>query len=175
MPPAGVAKPRDGQFGADFGPHSGEIPVAITPFSRFGGSMPPCRRCGRPARSSRAWYCLECRDWADRKRRTSSAQRSHAKSPAVRGYGAEHQRLRRRWTPAVEQGLVECGHCGRLIPPEGPWDLSHPGDNRELPPVPWHRRCNRRFAATTTKRRSNRARKAATRAPIISEYHAPGW
>jgi hypothetical protein len=65
----------------------------------------------------------------------------------IRGYGWPHQRERKRWASHVERGEVDCTYCGRLILPGSPWDLSHPGDNKAYPPVPWHASCNRSYAA----------------------------
>jgi hypothetical protein len=119
----------------------------------------PCKRCGKPATSQKHWYCDECRWAQQKKRRMSSAERRHPLSPAQRGYGPAHQRLRRQWARRVDRGEVACGRCGYPIIPGAPWDLGHPNDDKALPPTPWHRRCNRQYAATVTLPRANRARK----------------
>ena len=38
-------------------------------------------------------------------------------STFARGYGPAHQALRKRWTPQVEAGLVDCAGCGLRIDP----------------------------------------------------------
>jgi hypothetical protein len=115
-----------------------------------------CRRCSMPATSSIHWYCDECRG------KTASARagrgpriRKQAKT-SERGYTGQHAARRKQWTPRVKAGGVACGRCGNIIPPDAPWDLSHPGDDKSLEPVPWCRRCNRQYAATVTKRRRRR-------------------
>lgn len=112
-----------------------------------------CQRCGAPARSPRSWYCAACRAWADENGRRRSAERRHPKTRQERGYGASHDAARKRWAPQVERGGVACGRCHQLIEPGSQWDLGHPNDDKSLPPVPWHQRCNRQYAVTVTKRR----------------------
>lgn len=64
-----------------------------------------------------------------------------------RGYGAEHDALRRRWKPKVDRGTVYC-HARtclepiRLILPGTAWDLGHTED-RTAWTGPEHQRCNR--------------------------------
>ena len=118
-----------------------------------------CRRCGQPAASSRHHYCLDCQSWAAARRRRRSASRGHTVSREQRGYGLAHQRLRRAWERRIAAGGVACGYCGGEISPDDEWDLSHPGDRRDLEPVPWHRAENRRFASAVTKPRRNRERR----------------
>jgi hypothetical protein len=62
---------------------------------------------------------------------------------AQRGYGAEHQRARRRWEREVQMGVVACARCGRWIAPGTPWDLGHHDLDRSVIVGPEHRRCNR--------------------------------
>jgi hypothetical protein len=120
-----------------------------------------CRRCGEPATSSRHQYCAVCRALAEATHRRSSAERNVAASTTARGYGTQHQRLREKWRPKVEAGGVACGYCGLLIAPGTAWHLGHPNDRKDLPPTPWHRKCNTTFAATVTKRRRTQERKAS--------------
>jgi hypothetical protein len=89
------------------------------------------------------------------------------------GYGNTHQRLRERWAKVVDAGGVLCGRCGRLIDPATPWDLSHPGDDKTLDPVPWHQRCNRQYAASVTKPR-RRVEPSTTPQPQNIK-RPPGW
>ena len=91
--------------------------------------------------------------------------RRHQKTTTARGYGAPHQRLRERWALLVDRGEVTCGRCGYLIPAGCPWDLSHPGDDKTMAPVPWHSRCNRSYAVTVTKRRRQLPRNRGTSRP----------
>jgi hypothetical protein len=53
-----------------------------------------------------------------------------------------HQKLRRRWAPAVAAGVVNCARCGQLIRPGQVWDLDH-RDDRVGYLGPAHRKCNR--------------------------------
>ena len=121
-----------------------------------------CRRCGEPAVSSRHWYCAECGLRARLARREHHGpHRPDRQGTVARGYGGGHHKLRRRWKPQVDAGGVACGWCGLPIIPGALWDLSHPFDDKRLTPVPWHRSCNRQYASTTTKKRSNRRKAAA--------------
>lgn len=47
-----------------------------------------------------------------------------------RGYGAEHQRLRRQWAARIAKGGVSCSRCGTLLQPGMPFDLDHADDRR---------------------------------------------
>jgi hypothetical protein len=114
-----------------------------------------CKRCGQPATSSRSWYCDRCRSVAVARHR-----RTYTKSATARGYGSSHRQLRKSWVPKVEAGEVACGHCGRPIAPDEPWDLSHPADRKDLPPEPWHRRCNRQYAAQWANRQRGATRRS---------------
>ena len=65
------------------------------------------------------------------------------RSTDSRGYGNEHQRLRRRWASQVAAGTVSCARCGHLIEAGEPWDLGHDDTNRRRYTGPEHRHCNR--------------------------------
>jgi hypothetical protein len=45
-----------------------------------------------------------------------------------RGYGNEHQRLRKRWAAIVAAGMVRCWRCGQSILPGSRWELGHSED-----------------------------------------------
>lgn len=66
-----------------------------------------------------------------------------SKSTSARGYGHMHQQRRKRWSPQVEAGHVNCARCGRLIEPGTPWDLGHTDGSRTQYAGPEHRTCNR--------------------------------
>jgi hypothetical protein len=83
-----------------------------------------CKECGRPTPSSRRWYCDVCRPkrvlQRERERNRGRVRPDHGKR-----YGPEHKKLRKRWAPRVEKGVVACARCRRLILPGEPWDLGH--------------------------------------------------
>ena len=110
-----------------------------------------CRSCGNPARSSQHWLCARCAT-AARTRRHVRPDKA-GKTKAQLGYGPEHVAARKRWKVKVDRGEVTCGYCGRPILPGEPFDLSHPFDDKSLPPEPWHRSENRSYAARITKQR----------------------
>jgi hypothetical protein len=58
-----------------------------------------------------------------------------------RGYTAAHDRLRARWKPKVERGLVDCARCGRRILPGDTWALDHTEDRTDYL-GPSHAACN---------------------------------
>lgn len=123
----------------------------------------PCRDCGAATPSRRHWYCETCGARHLQMRRERKGYHLNRPSNNVRGYGGEHQRSRKAWKGRVEAGEVVCGWCDAPIYPETRWHLSHPTDDKSLPPTPWHERCNTQYAATVTRRRRAQARKAAAR------------
>lgn len=60
-----------------------------------------------------------------------------------RGYGAEHDALRKQWAPRVATGRVACWRCRELIKPTETWDLGHDDNDRTKYRGPEHLRCNR--------------------------------
>jgi len=68
---------------------------------------------------------------------------------AQRGYGARHQRARKRAARQVKAGGVNCWRCGKPIAPDEEWDLGHDDQDRSITRGPEHQRCNR---ATTSRR-----------------------
>jgi hypothetical protein len=122
----------------------------------YGPVVRMCRGCGEPSASPRHWYCEPCGAKAAQRRR----ERSHDDRPnrQARGYDATYDRERRRWVRVVARGGVVCPYCRRLIHPDEPWDLGHEGDEKSRPTAPWHRGCNRSYAARITgprRRQSN--------------------
>jgi hypothetical protein len=64
-------------------------------------------------------------------------------SRQARGYGAEHDRLRRSWARRVNTGLVRCARCDTYISPAESWALDHT-DDRTGYLGPSHATCNNR-------------------------------
>lgn len=75
---------------------------------------------------------------------------AHNSSPAERGYGTSHQRLRRQLAPGVATGTVTCTrhgdpqhpNCPGLIAPDAAWELGHDDLDRTKYSGPEHRECN---------------------------------
>lgn len=65
------------------------------------------------------------------------------RSSTARGYGYQHQRLRKRWTARIAQGGVTCWRCGTPINPGDDWDLGHDDHDRTRYRGAECRRCNR--------------------------------
>jgi hypothetical protein len=79
--------------------------------------------------------------------RGPKAARRKRPGTTARGYGAEHQKLRRRLAPQVEAGLVNCWRCGDPIRPGEAWDLGHDDHDRRRYRGPEHVGCNRATAS----------------------------
>lgn len=60
-----------------------------------------------------------------------------------RGYGAPHQRLRKRWAPIVAAGGVVCPRCQQPITRGQTWHLGHKdGTAKQAYSGPEHSACN---------------------------------
>lgn len=81
-----------------------------------------------------------CERHALEKRRAQEKWRASRKE---RGYGAEHDALRRKWAPKVATGMVKCSKCGKLIRRGQRWDLGHVEGDRRRYAGPQHESCNR--------------------------------
>jgi hypothetical protein len=96
--------------------------------------MPRAKRiCSKPGcpLPSNGGHCTKHAREADRARG----------SRTERGYGPEHQSLRRQWEPKVKAGKVRCAKCNQLIKPGTPWHLGH-NDDRTAWTGPEHAFCN---------------------------------
>lgn len=97
-------------------------------------------------------------------------------STTERGYGAAHQRARRRAARLVAAGNAYCWRClaaGRSreqawIAPDAPWDLGHDDRDRSITRGPEHQRCNR----GTSSRRPPRARPVEQHPGLIRQEDA---
>jgi hypothetical protein len=78
----------------------------------------------------------------------------------LRGYGSEHQKLRKLLEPVVLSGQARCTRCRRLIAPGTKWDLDHTEDRGGYL-GPAHRRCNRGAGAAKGNRMRRTQRSAA--------------
>ena len=79
-----------------------------------------------------------------------------------RGYGTPHRKLRARWRPLVDEGMVSCHATiclepSRWIRPGPPWHLGHTPD-RTAWTGPEHQRCS----IADRNRRHNGRRQTAT-------------
>jgi len=77
------------------------------------------------------------------------------RTTTARGYGQQHQILRKRVAALIATGTAVCWRCGRSILPWMAWDLGHDDIDRRIYRGPEHQRCNRSAAA----RRGNRMRR----------------
>jgi hypothetical protein len=78
-------------------------------------------------------------------------------STAARGYGGEHQRIRRSLLATLAPG-TPCPRCGQPMHPSQPLDLDHTDDRTGYQGLA-HQSCNRRAGA----RKGNAARRNAAR------------
>lgn len=107
----------------------------------------PAKRCPRLIPNT-ARYCTE----------HATAYEARRGTPTMRGYGAEHKRLRAQWQTRITRGdLIPCSRCGHPITPGQPWDLDH-ADNRRAYLGPAHARCNRQSGGKHGATASNAAK-----------------
>lgn len=97
--------------------------------------------------------CAEprCPELTDKRRcdtHTREVDRARG-SRQARGYDAGHDRLRRKWKPKVEAGLVDCARCHRRIRPGQEWALDHT-DDRTGYLGPSHATCNNSAGGLST-------------------------
>ena len=78
----------------------------------------------------------------ERRRARERVREQTRPSKVKRGYGVEHQRLRRVWKPRVATGTVRCWRCGFLIAKDAKWHLGHDDVDRSRYRGPEHVRCN---------------------------------
>lgn len=71
----------------------------------------------------------------------------HVLTTKQRGYGYQHQLLRRKIGRLVNEGRAVCSRCGTWIRPGSPWDLDHFDTDRSRYRGPSHRICNQRARA----------------------------
>ena len=77
-------------------------------------------------------------------------------STTERGYGADHQRLRKQWAARLAAGATPpCPRCGRPVTQGMAWDLDHTDDRRGYH-GPAHARCNRAAGGRRARRRTPR-------------------
>jgi hypothetical protein len=89
---------------------------------------------------SRRGRCLDCAKKYERDK--SRARRARKGTTAQRGYGVQHEQLRKVLERRVAAGLGVCARCHKPIAPGTPWDLDHADDRRGYL-GPSHRACNR--------------------------------
>ncbi len=76
------------------------------------------------------------------------------RSTAARGYGNEHQKMRKIVARQVERGEAMCARCGGWIAPGTPWHLDHDDLDRSHYIGPSHEVCNLRAARRRAAARS---------------------
>ena len=86
-------------------------------------------------------------------------------STTARGYGGQHQALRKRVAAIVASGRAVCWRCGRAILPGMAWILGDDYD-RSIYRGPEYARCNRSAAASRGNRMRGKRTKRARRIPL---------
>lgn len=82
-----------------------------------------------------------------------------AGSPADRGYGQQHRKIRDSYRALVASGGALCARCMLPIDPSDAWDLGHDDQDRTLYSGPEHARCNRHAGARNGGRVTARKRR----------------
>lgn len=138
--------------------------AASTGRARYVPQLRPCRGCTRmfETRRSNQIYCgPACSPWTAKRGTTP------------RGYGSDHQALRKRWLEVVKRGGVPCAICFDEIEQGDAWHLDHTED-RSGYRGPAHADCNLSDGA----RRGNRVRRslenASTTTPSRTFSSLPG-
>jgi hypothetical protein len=72
--------------------------------------------------------------------------KGHVLTTSQRGYGWQHQVMRRRIARLVDSGRAYCSRCGRPIAVGAAWHLDHFDSDRTRYKGPSHARCNERAA-----------------------------
>ena len=109
--------------------------------------MKRCPRCPRLIPRS-ARYCVACLAGYEAERGT----------PAQRGYGTAHRRLRAAYQRRMDAGeVILCARCGKPVDPSA-WDLGHTDDRTAWTGPEHPRECNRAAAGRVGAAKSNRSR-----------------
>jgi hypothetical protein len=109
---------------------------------------PRCPICGALTQSPRHTFCpVHSAQRAAARLKKRDRTRTTRASSSERGYGSEHQRIRRQWARRIEAGeRIACWRCGTPILPGQAWDLGHDDYDRSVYRGPEHARENRATA-----------------------------
>jgi hypothetical protein len=100
---------------------------------------------------------------------------SRPRKTVARGYGEPHRKLREQSKRKVDQGVVLCVRCGRLISPDEPWDLGHHDFDRRVHSGPEHVSCNRSAGARPRHRRRPKARQKVAGGTAVAPRGRWDW
>jgi hypothetical protein len=107
----------------------------------------------------------------ERDRALQRARDARPLSSTLRGYGAEHRKLRSVLAKVVASGKATCSRYGAQIRPDEPFDLAHDGNDRSLYTGVEHRRCNR---ATSGRKTRPPARRHSRKWVMADGFSVPG-